>query len=63
MKRLMIILCLAATGQIAAQTVSKQSLLQKKYSLHWQTTFIPQYHFNFHAPYSGEKSLQSSEPA
>lgn len=63
MKKLMILLCLAATGQIAAQTVSKQSLPPKKYSLHWQTTFIPQYHFNFHAPYSGENSLQSSEPA
>lgn len=34
-----------------------------KYSLHWQTTLIPQYHFNFKAPYSGTNSLLPSEPA
>lgn len=35
----------------------------KNYSLHWQTTFIPQYHFDFHPPYSGDNSLMASEPA
>ena len=35
----------------------------KKYSLHWQTTFIPQYHFDFSSPYSGDNSLLPAEPA
>ena len=35
----------------------------KKYSLHFQTTIIPQYHFNFKAAYSGDNSLQQREPA
>ena len=36
--------------------------VEKKYSLHWQTTFIPQYHFDFKSPYSGDNSLMASEP-
>ncbi|MES2003370.1 MAG: carbohydrate porin [Bacteroidota bacterium] len=36
--------------------------LDKKYSLHWQATFIPQYHFNFRSPYAGANSLMASEP-
>ena len=31
-------------------------------SIHGQVTIIPQYHFNFNAPYSGDNSLQPSEP-
>ncbi len=34
----------------------------KKISLHFQTTFIPQYHFDFKAAYSGDNSLMTSEP-
>jgi high affinity Mn2+ porin len=34
----------------------------KKLSIHWQATVIPQYHFNFKASYSGDNSLQTSEP-
>lgn len=37
--------------------------VQKNYSLHWQTTFIPQYHFDFKAAYTGDNSLLTSEPA
>lgn len=34
----------------------------KPYSLHFQSTLIPQYHFDFHSPYSGDNSLLASEP-
>ena len=46
--------------QIAAQ--DSLHTMQKKYSVHAQATLIPQYHFNFHAPYSGDNSLLPSEP-
>ncbi len=36
--------------------------VDKKYSLHWQTTFIPQYHFDCFSPYAGDNSLLPSEP-
>ncbi len=29
---------------------------------YFQATFIPQYHFDFNAPYSGDNSLLPSEP-
>ena len=35
----------------------------KNYSLHAQATIVPQYHFNFNAPYSGQNSLLPSEAA
>ena len=35
----------------------------KKLSIHLQATIIPQYHFNFKAAYSGDNSLEPSEPA
>ena len=35
---------------------------QKKFSLHWQATLIPQHHFNFSAPYTGNNSFITSEP-
>jgi high affinity Mn2+ porin len=38
------------------------SKLNKKFSIHWQATVIPQYHVNFKASYSGDNSLQTSEP-
>ena len=34
----------------------------KKLSLHFQSTFIPQYHFDFAAAYSGDNSFMTSEP-
>ncbi|MEA3425256.1 MAG: carbohydrate porin [Bacteroidota bacterium] len=33
----------------------------KHYSLHFQSTFIPQYHFDFPAAYTGANSLLTSE--
>lgn len=35
---------------------------QKKLSLHLQATLIPQYHFDFSAPYTGDRSFIPSEP-
>ena len=40
-------------------TVAMNSL---NLSLHWQATLIPQYHFDFTAPYSGKNSVLTSEP-
>src|SRR6476469_5505642 len=40
-----------------------QDSIGKPWSLHFQSTIIPQYHFDFKAPYSGDNSLQPSEPA
>ena len=37
--------------------------MSKKISLHWQATIIPQFHFNFNPPYSGNNSVSPSEPA
>jgi high affinity Mn2+ porin len=34
----------------------------RKFSIHGQATIIPQYHFKFNAAYSGNNSLQTSEP-
>ncbi len=48
---------------LSAQTNIDSTLLSsKKWSVHWQATIIPQYHFNFNAAYSGDNSLQTSEP-
>lgn len=45
-----------------AQTVADSVKLKtKNYSLHWQSTILPQYHFNFKAAYSGDNSLLTSE--
>jgi len=43
--------------------VSQDSLAKERiYSIHAQATLIPQYHFNFHAAYTGSNSLLPSEP-
>jgi high affinity Mn2+ porin len=50
------------TGIIAwAQDSSNTNLPGKKFSLHAQATTIPQYHFDFKAPYSGNNSMLPSE--
>jgi len=51
------------TGISANAQVIKDTAAQKNWSLHVQATVIPQYHFDFTAPYSGAHSLQTSEPA
>lgn len=42
--------------------LSQDTISDKKLSLHWQATFIPQYHFDFKANYTGANSLLTSEP-
>jgi len=61
-KKMIAALFLTPFLQVKAQNDSIPSHPTKKYSLHWQATFIPQYHFDFRAPYSGDNSLQTSEP-
>lgn len=41
---------------------AQDSTGNKKLSLHWQATIIPQYHFAFKASYSGDNSMLTSEP-
>ncbi|WP_153797429.1 carbohydrate porin [Foetidibacter luteolus] len=51
------------TISLAATCAAQQdSAVNKKFSIHWQATAIPQYHFGFKSPYSGLNSLQASEP-
>ena len=56
-------------GILMQLTISAATLIDtitpapKNYSLHFQTTIIPQYHFDFKAAYSGDNSLAISEPA
>ncbi len=56
------LLVMTVTGNAQAVKDSSQVVTGKHYSLHWQATAIPQYHFNFKAPYSGNNSLLPSEP-
>jgi len=62
MKIMIAALFLVPFIQLKAQNDSTLPRPSKKYSLHWQTTFIPQYHVDFKAPYSGDNSLQTGEP-
>jgi high affinity Mn2+ porin len=65
MKKLLAIIFLPITinGSLVARELTDTSVAPiKKYSLHFQATLIPQYHFNFAAPYSGDNSLETSEP-
>jgi len=60
-----ILTVIPAISLLTARAQSKNDSTQpanKKYSIHWQATTIPQYHFNFYAPYSGKNSLLPSEP-
>ena len=56
----LLVFTLIATGTRAQ--IIKDTTEQKNWSLHLQATVIPQYHFDFTAPYSGNNSLQTSEP-
>ncbi len=60
MKSLLTILFCLLVLFVFSQDTTHQK--EKKYSLHWQATFIPQYHFDFKSPYSGDNSLLPSEP-
>lgn len=51
------LISIGAKAQIIRDTTA-----QKNWSLHVQATVIPQYHFDFTAQYSGDHSLQTSEP-
>ncbi len=61
MKKNFLLLLLVASTQLNAQ-IFKDTAIQKNWSLHIQATVIPQYHFNFTAKYTGDNSLQTSEP-
>ena len=63
MKFLVLLLVLFFSHFVNAQHDNSDAVKKnKKYSLHFQTTFIPQYHFDFKAPYSGDNSLLLTEP-
>ena len=61
MNILMSILLFGSVDLVKARDLTDTSGKQK-YSLHFQATVIPQYHFDFHSPYAGQNSLQPSEP-
>ena len=61
MKRNLLLLLLCGCFASHAQILKDTTALQN-WSLHLQATVIPQYHFNFTAKYTGNNSLQTSEP-
>lgn len=61
--KLMCILLTLSISVMAQQPMDSTAKSGKKYSLHFQTTIIPQYHFDFPALYSGDNSLETHEPA
>lgn len=61
MKGQVLIAALLALGH-PGMAQKADSTRDRKYSLHFQATVIPQYHFDFSAPYSGDNSLMVSEP-
>lgn len=59
-----LLLCLLAVLPVCFQLRAqffKDTVVQENWSLHLQATVIPQYHFNFHAKYTGNNSLRTSE--
>jgi len=55
-KGLFSVVCVSVIGAFS------QADSSRKLSLHAQSTFIPQYHFRFQAPYTGDNSLVTTEP-
>jgi high affinity Mn2+ porin len=45
----------------ASAQLLRDSTARENWNLHLQATIIPQFHFNFGAPYSGQNSLRTSE--
>src|ERR1700726_2988054 len=62
MKKILLCLSLAVTVGAYGQNDPVFSNTGKNQSFHCQATMIPQYHFNFKAPYSGTNSLLPKEP-
>ncbi len=62
MYKLAILFFLFWSITVTAQT-QVDSVKERNWSLHAQVTSIPQYHFPFSAKYTGQNSLQKSEPA
>jgi len=58
----LIILFFLLLANLALAQDSLQLLESKKYTIHAQATFIPQYHFNFKSKYTGTNSLIDTEP-
>jgi len=48
------------SADIHAQTAD--SAVNKRFSIHFQSTVIPQHHFDIHSPYQGMNSVLPSEP-
>ncbi|WP_026260107.1 carbohydrate porin [Segetibacter koreensis] len=46
---------------LCSQVLLAQNSIDKKLSIHWQATLIPQYHFKFTSPYQGANSLIPDE--
>ncbi len=62
MKKTVTTIASLLTFASADATFEDSTIHRKNYSLHFQATFIPQYHFDFQSPYSGDNSLLASEP-
>jgi len=62
MKRFSILILIVTVLQMAARAQQADSAVNKKFSLHFQSTAIPQYHFDFTSPYQGNNSLLPHEP-
>lgn len=48
-------------SMFSLQILLAQDGSDKKWSVHWQATVIPQYHFKFSSPYQGMNSLEPKE--
>jgi len=58
-----IVLLIIVSNGIAQQKQDSSLAHAKNISIHAQATLLSQYHFTFNAPYFGDNSLLSSEPA
>jgi len=63
MKTILTALILVCTGSILFAQEAADSLKNKDWNLHGQTTVITQYHFPFSAAYTGQNSLLTEERA
>jgi high affinity Mn2+ porin len=61
-KRLLLLPLIALLLQKAGHAQHSDTGINKKFSLHFQSTVIPQYHFDFASPYQGQNSVIPSEP-
>ena len=62
MRKFLLALTIIIFAKLSA-SAQTDSILKKNWSLHFQATVIPQYHFPFSADYTGQNSMQTKEPA